>query len=287
VPEVGDMREYGQVQVAFWTHPDIQGLSDQAKVLALYLLTCSHSNSLGCYRLPEGYILEDLRWDSKTVSKRFHELENNAFCFRDEKTSWILMPNFLRWNTPQNPNVSKGIERIFDSVPTSFKQYRNLLESLKKFGTRLSEPFRNRLETVSESYLYKEPEPEPEPEPKDNVGFSPDDTPIPKEQGNGFDIFWQEYPPRGSPPSRENRKQAFLAWTKLAKGKLLPGLEIILDCLNVSKRKTQWENPAYIPMASTWLNKEPWKDGPVVSFQERCPPKPEPWLPDVSKLYDD
>jgi|WetSurMetagenome_2_1015567.scaffolds.fasta_scaffold43289_4 hypothetical protein len=277
------MREYGQVQVAFWTHPDIQGLSDQAKLLALYLLTCSHSNSLGCYRLPEGYITEDLKWGSETVSKRFRELENNRFAFRDKNTGWVFMPNFLRWNTPQNPNVAKGIEKIFDSVPTNFKQYRNLLETVLKFGNRLSEPFRNRLETVLESFRNKEPEPEPEP--KEYVGFPSDVSPPQiKEHGNGFDIFWQEYPPRGDPPSRENRKGAFATWTKLSKGKLMPDVEVVIDCL--SRCKGKWDNPKYIPMASTWLNREPWKDGQGVSDPPKHDP-PKPWLPDVSKAYAD
>jgi len=73
------MRTYGQIQCSFWSDPDFADLSDQAKLLATYLLTGTHSNGLGCYRLPNEYVIADLGWDSGyriegvcgTVSKGF------------------------------------------------------------------------------------------------------------------------------------------------------------------------------------------------------------------------
>ena len=49
------MRDFGRLQCEFWVHAAIQPLSDQAKLLAAYLITGPHSNALGCYRLPTGY----------------------------------------------------------------------------------------------------------------------------------------------------------------------------------------------------------------------------------------
>jgi len=82
------MREYGQLRVGFWTHPDFASTSDQAKLLAIYLLTCTHSNALGCFRIPVGYCMEDLKWNRETVSKRFLELgeiSGNGFCLKGGK----------------------------------------------------------------------------------------------------------------------------------------------------------------------------------------------------------
>ena len=59
----------------------IQCLSNEAKLLALYLLTGPHTNMLGCFRLPASYVAEDLGWDLKTVSKRFNELNQITLQF--------------------------------------------------------------------------------------------------------------------------------------------------------------------------------------------------------------
>ena len=61
------MRIYGAVQVCFWANAETQYLSDQGKLLAIYLLTGPHSNMIGCFRLPDGYITEDLRWPNQSV----------------------------------------------------------------------------------------------------------------------------------------------------------------------------------------------------------------------------
>ena len=186
------MREYGQVQLAFWTHREIQGLSDQAKILAMYLLTGPHSNSLGCFRCPNGYIAEDLRWDYEIISKSFAELNKIGFVKRDEDSGWTLLPNYLKWNPIQNDNVGKKIAKLFEAVPSDVTVYKDLLEALKRYGSRLpedainhietiSKQFQNSFETVSKPYRNNEPEPEPEPEPKTKNSFSKE------KQGEGPD----------------------------------------------------------------------------------------------------
>jgi hypothetical protein len=57
------MRSYGSVHTKFWINSDVQLLSPNAKLLALYLLTSPHTNMLGCFRLPIGYVVEDLQLD--------------------------------------------------------------------------------------------------------------------------------------------------------------------------------------------------------------------------------
>ena len=68
------MRIYGSIHTCFWSSKATQELSDQAKLLAIYLLACPHSNMLGAFRLPDAYISEDLHWDIAIVKKTFQEL---------------------------------------------------------------------------------------------------------------------------------------------------------------------------------------------------------------------
>ena len=142
------MRIYGSIHVSFWGNNQIQALSDQSKVLAIYLLTCPHSNMLGCFRLPDGYITEDLRWDIQTVKKAFHELADIDFLTRDEQTGWLVIHDFLKWNPIQNSRQGIGIHKLFEGVPTHSTVFKPLVKGLLKYGDRLEKPFRNRLETL-------------------------------------------------------------------------------------------------------------------------------------------
>ena len=158
------MREYGQIQCSFWTDPDIQSLSDQARQLAAYLLTGPHSNGLGCYRLPNGYIEADFNWCAETVSKGFAELLDIGFAKRCESTFFVLIPKFLAWNEISNPNVAKSREKEFNLVSAKASIYEELAQSILKYGNHLSEPFTNRLETLSKQEPTKKrtnQEPEP------------------------------------------------------------------------------------------------------------------------------
>lgn len=162
------MRDYGQIQCSFWTDPDIQGLSDQARALACYLLTGPHSNGLGCYRLPDGYIYADFGWDQETVSKGFAELFAIGFCNRCTSTNFVLIPKFLHWNPISNSNVAKAREKEFRTVPQKAQIYQELMLSMSEYGKYWSKGLVNRFETLSKGYGKQEPnltEQEPEQEP--------------------------------------------------------------------------------------------------------------------------
>jgi hypothetical protein len=47
------MRDYGKVYSTFWSSDTTSPLSDDGKLLALYLMTCGHSTIAGVFRLPD------------------------------------------------------------------------------------------------------------------------------------------------------------------------------------------------------------------------------------------
>lgn len=111
------MRDYGRVHSTFWSSPTISPLSDDGKLLALYLMTCPHNTIAGVFRLPDGYIAEDMRWDSERVSKGFYELFRNGFARRCPETKWVWICKHLEWNPPDNPNQQKAVDKVVSSVP--------------------------------------------------------------------------------------------------------------------------------------------------------------------------
>jgi len=142
------MRTYGSVHTCFWESTVTQQLSDQAKLLALYLLTGPHSNMLGCFRLPEGYVIEDLKWTSQTVKSSFKQLSKISFLTRDDYTSWLVIHDFLKSNPIQNPKQGVGVEKIFNSIPEEATVFRPLIKSLLTNGKYLDREFINRLNTM-------------------------------------------------------------------------------------------------------------------------------------------
>jgi hypothetical protein len=132
------MREFGVIHTAYWTDEKIATLSDTAKLLGAYLLTCPHSNAIGCFRLPLGYISEDLHWSHDKVRGALGELSNIGFICRDENSTWTLIRNFLAFNTIENPNVGKACMRLADAVPTSFPFFEQLISALEPHAHRLS-----------------------------------------------------------------------------------------------------------------------------------------------------
>ena len=69
------MREYGIIHTAYWSSIDVQAMTDTGKLLGAYLLTGPHSNGIGAYRLPDGYVMADLGWTTETLAKGFAELD--------------------------------------------------------------------------------------------------------------------------------------------------------------------------------------------------------------------
>lgn len=121
------MRDYGKVHSTFWSSPTISPLSDDAKLLALYLLTCTHSTIAGVFRLPDGYVSEDLRWDFSRCQQGFAELFTNGFANRCEATKWVWIVKHLEWNQPDNPNQRKAAVKVAQGVPENCEWRRQFL----------------------------------------------------------------------------------------------------------------------------------------------------------------
>lgn len=158
------MREYGQVQSSFWQSKDFEGFSDSAKLLALYLLTGPHTNGIGCFRMTDGYVTDDLGWPTETVSKAFAELSANGFAYRFGKV--VFLPNFLRWNTIANGNVAKARFKEFDALPKG-EAKAAVARAMLTFYVFWAEAEKTVLETVSQTVTQTVCQPEPNPTQKE------------------------------------------------------------------------------------------------------------------------
>jgi hypothetical protein len=130
------MRDYGKVHTSFWASETVRDLDDDCRLLALYLLTCTHSNMAGAFRLPDGYVVEDLGWTSERFRNGIETLSTSGFVSYCNRSKWVLIIKFLSWNKPENPNQWKAVAKFIGAIPENCSFRNQMLE-------RVPEPFRN------------------------------------------------------------------------------------------------------------------------------------------------
>lgn len=158
------MRDYGKVYTSFWTSEDTRALSEDGRTLALYLLTCEHGNMLGCFRIPDAYAAEDLQWEYERVSKGFEELFEKGFSYRCDRTFWVVIQHYLKWNQFENPNVGTAAGKLFETLAAPVVVKHLLVKALFTYSPRFptqklekfrdeNEPFANPFETLSKTVV--------------------------------------------------------------------------------------------------------------------------------------
>ena len=156
------MRDYGRVHATFWSSHTIKALSEDARTLALYLMTCPHATIVGCFRLPDGYACEDLGWVSERVKKGFDELLANGFANRCETTKWVWILKHLDWNPPENPNQRKSAAKIALSIPDACSWKQAFMRVCGRSLEILSDENGNGFETLEKPFANQEQEQEQE-----------------------------------------------------------------------------------------------------------------------------
>lgn len=110
------MRDYSKVSTTIWRSQKFKELGgdDRSEKLYFYMLTNPHVNSAGCYDLPEGYALEDLKkWNSIAYREAIADLQTANLIAYDRAENTVLVINWLAHNPPTNAkhaiNMLKGL----------------------------------------------------------------------------------------------------------------------------------------------------------------------------------
>ncbi len=219
------MKTFGKIESRFWESPDIYPLSQDAKMLALYLLTCKHGNMVGVFRLPPGYIMGDLGWDAETVSRALHELVTNGFITRHEDSDYLCINRFIQYNDTSNvdqlrarikvlktlPEQVPDITHIFDALALKASVYKESTELLAELD-QVREKF---VGSSSEVRLENKRNREIENK-RSNTHDRSADRPRPpskkNEYSDDFEHWWSQYPKREGDPGRKKS-----AWSRYQK----------------------------------------------------------------------
>jgi len=149
---------YSKVFVKIWHSKDFRTLSEEGKMLFIYLLTSPHRNMGGFYYLPLPYLCFDVGLDEKRVSKAFEELTDKDMALYDFDAQVVLIKKWFCYNPIENENQAKGLNKQLAEIPKSklFKPFVNCVNEYCKYIESILKgfdiPSENPSETLSEPY---------------------------------------------------------------------------------------------------------------------------------------
>ncbi len=105
------MRDFSKVSPSIWRSKKFKSLGAdmEAKHVYLYLLTCPHGNSAGCFDLPPLYASNDLGMTAEAYSKAIDSLSKADLIEWDEAEQTLLIVNWDEFNEPTNPKHAIGL----------------------------------------------------------------------------------------------------------------------------------------------------------------------------------
>lgn len=111
------MARYRKVDSRIWNDAKFRALSDNGKLVFFFLLTHPHMTALGAFRGTIAGLTEELGWKPEAFREAFREGCAKGMIEHDQKACLIALPNFLKYNPPEIPNVVKAWTTALDLLP--------------------------------------------------------------------------------------------------------------------------------------------------------------------------
>lgn len=100
-------------------------LSNEAKLLFLFLIANHNCNLIGCYEFPLALIMPHLKTTEQKLLSLFDELKDKVIY----QNGWVIIRNYEKHNPMRNPNIELAKTRQLNALPDEIK---NTLETLTK-----------------------------------------------------------------------------------------------------------------------------------------------------------
>lgn len=135
---------YRTLDVRLWGDEKFRALSPLqpgGQALFLYLLTNPNTTSIpGLYSAGAAGLAEELSWTPEGFHEAFREVSEQGLAIADFESRVIFIPNAIRYNKPQSPNVILHWESHWDEIPEC--ELKNIAyQTLKSFVYGLSIAF--------------------------------------------------------------------------------------------------------------------------------------------------
>ena len=138
------MGRYRKIEVRTWSDEKFRALSPMppsGQGLWFFLLTGPHTGPIpGLFRAGRAAMAEELGWPPEAFDEAFAEVSSHGMAKADFVARLVWLPNAIKHNKPESPNVVKSWSTEFDLLPEcALKQ--EAMDALKAFVCALGPGF--------------------------------------------------------------------------------------------------------------------------------------------------
>jgi hypothetical protein len=261
------MSRYRKVDPRIWNDEKFRSLTNKGKLVFFMLLTHPAMTALGAMRGTTSGLAEELGWPVEAFREAFADVLNQDMVEHDPKACLIALPNFVRYNRPESPNVVKAWVSSLDLLPEcELKQ--SVVHRAESVIQGMQRGFQ---EAFAEAFDKPMPYQEQEQEQKKEQH-----PPTPRKTGGamspGFDRFWSTWPTH---TRKVAKAQCLAKWQKKDCEAIA---DTVVAAVEAAKRSETWtkDRGEFIPAPLVWLNQQRWE---APSEAEAAAHRPEPVTP--------
>jgi hypothetical protein len=134
---------YGRVSLTFWNDLKVRAWSEDARALALYLMTGPHSTGEGFFHLALETAAGDLSWPMSRLRPALAELIADDFADVDEAPRVVFIVRALKYaNTIKGAPAIKGALNVLAKVNGSPRLFGRFLEAADRYQPLLAAEIR-------------------------------------------------------------------------------------------------------------------------------------------------
>ncbi len=111
------MSRYRKVDPRIWNDEKFRALSNKGKLVFFMLLTHPAVTALGAMRGSVAGLADEMGWPVEAFREAFNDILHQDMVEIDPKACLIALPNFVRYNRPESPNVVKAWIGSLDLLP--------------------------------------------------------------------------------------------------------------------------------------------------------------------------
>ena len=116
---------YNPVAVTVWDDAKVYALSEDARVLFVYLLTNRLRTAEGFYALPKAFALDQLHWDMGRLVNAAVEIEEADLAIYELRAGAVLIVKGLKYNVPNVKQIPAAIRKLaqVQDAPRLFERF--------------------------------------------------------------------------------------------------------------------------------------------------------------------
>ena len=135
------MAKYRKIDPRIWNDLKFRQLSDNGKLVFFMLLTHPHMTAVGAMRATIQGLAAEIGWSEKAFREAFGEGLKKGMVKVDFEASFLWIPNFIKYNQPESPNVVTAWVKALEDLPECPLFYQ-LIQYVKDYLKDYSEGFR-------------------------------------------------------------------------------------------------------------------------------------------------